>query len=73
MKRVQLNFIIGLMGCALFAQENLSKDNIDSLSIYEAIQKSYIDVKVFGAYDNRFYQETIDSDGVHYGKCMLYL
>ncbi len=40
------------------------------LPIKEAIKKGLIELKITGAYDSQIYQEIVDLDGVHFGKCM---
>ena len=40
------------------------------LPIKEAIKRGLIELKITGAYDSQIYEEIVDLDGVHFGKCM---
>ncbi len=55
----------------------VAKANIDStqrlpreISLKEAIDKKLLQLKICGAYDPRTFNEVVDKEGVHYGKCM---
>lgn len=40
------------------------------IPINEAITKEFLEVKISGASDPRYFHEVVDRDGVHFGKCM---
>ncbi len=42
----------------------------NEISFLEGIEKNYFDFKFIGSYDPRGFEEFIDKEGVHYGKCM---
>jgi len=52
-----------------FGQEQPNKKRT-VLPMREAIDKGLLDVKISGASDPRIFHEVVDSDGVHFGKCM---
>ena len=39
--------------------------------IREAIDKGLIECKVIGAYEPQKFSETIDGDGMYFGKCLI--
>ena len=43
--------------------------NPTEISINEAIDKEMLELRISGVYD-RMFEEVIDNDGLHYGKCM---
>lgn len=53
-----------------FSQDNIETNSTSQITIQEALERGMIEVDVFGVYDERSYYELIDSDGIHYGKCM---
>lgn len=69
--RFSLNFLISLLLITgINAQDSLDIKKPPIVTINEAIEKGMVQLKICGAYDQRFFYEVLDSDGVHYGKCM---
>lgn len=52
-----------------FAQTKIVKKPA-VIPINEAIEKRMLQLKISGASDPRIFQEVVDRDGVHFGKCM---
>ena len=55
-----------LTGFIAYSQER----NPTEISINEAIDKEMLELRISGAYDPRMFEEVIDKDGLHYGKCV---
>jgi hypothetical protein len=64
MKKTLQNLIIGL----LFLTINSNAQT--TILITDAAKKNIIDCKIFGSSNLKDNQESIDADGLHYGKCM---
>jgi hypothetical protein len=54
----------------LFGQEKKDRSEPTELSINEAIDMELLELKITGAADPRIFEEIVDRDGIHYGKCM---
>jgi hypothetical protein len=62
--------VIAVMTTLLsFGQEQQNKKPT-VLPINEAIEKGLLELKISGASDPRIFDEVVDRDGVHFGKCM---
>ena len=62
--------VIAVMTTLLsFGQEQKNKKPT-VLPINEAIEKGLLELKISGAGDPRIFEEVVDRDGVHFGKCM---
>ena len=59
-----------LVSSVSFSQDTLSDRKPTELSLAEAIDKGMLDFKISGSYDPRIFHETVDNNGVHFGKCM---
>lgn len=74
MKKQILNAIaIGVLSMSIsvgYSQDTLNKKKPNELSMKDAIAKGILELKVYGFYNPRIYNEVIDKEGVHFGKCM---
>jgi hypothetical protein len=62
--------VIAVMTTILsFGQEQKNKKPT-VLPISEAIEKGFLELKISGAGDPRIFEEVVDRDGIHFGKCM---
>ncbi len=52
------------------AQDSAKRNNPKEFAIKDAIDKGMLELNITGAYDQRVYYETMDNEGVHYGKCI---
>ena len=55
----------------LFGQEKKDRKEPAILTISEAIDNKLLELTISGASEPRVFEEVIDRDGIHYGKCML--
>ena len=62
--------VLALSITNLFGQEKEDRRVPTELSINAAIDKELLELKITGATDRRIFEEVIDRDGIHYGKCM---
>ena len=65
------------LGICILTNVNLKaqKDSVNNrkpteFSITEAIEKGMLELKITGAYEPRMYEEILDRDGIHFGKCI---
>ena len=66
-------FTLGLFILTTFnlkGQDTLNNRTPTEISISEAIDNGMLELKISGAYDPETFDEVVDKDGVHYGKCM---
>ena len=72
-KSEKLKFFLSVIAVSItllsFGQEQPNKKQT-VLPINEAIDKGLLELKIFGASDPGIFQEVVDRDGVHFGKCM---
>lgn len=56
----------------LFNSFSFSKKNSNPnrISLKKAIEKGYVTILLRGVYDGQFYEDIVDKDGLHFGKCM---
>jgi hypothetical protein len=61
---------LAVMSAILSIAQEETRNEPTILSIQEAIEKDFLELKISGASDSRIYHEVVDRDGVHFGKCM---
>ena len=64
-----LAFLLVLIHTLSFSQDK-SNRKPSVISLNEALKQNLLDLKIFGASDDRLYYESVDKDGLHYGKCI---
>ena len=60
-----------LMNINLSAKDSLSSKRPPEITMKEAIDKGILDYRICGLFDPRNFDEVVDQDGVHFGKCMV--
>lgn len=72
MKKINLLlFIVLSITVNCFAVNDTTKTKkLTEISFSDGIEKGYFTYEFIGAYDPRIFEEFIDKEGVHYGKCM---
>lgn len=72
-----LTFLIFAFSSSTTFSQDIQISEIDSnnrrpkeLSIKDAFEQGLLEFKIFGAFDPFMFEEVIDQDGIHYGKCM---
>ena len=60
-----------LMNINLTAKDSLSSKRPPEITMKEAIDKGILDYRICGLFDPRNFDEVVDQDGVHFGKCMV--
>ena len=60
-----------MMNIDVNAKDTLSTKLPKEFTMKEAIDKGILNYKILGLYNPRNFDEVIDKDGVHYGKCMV--
>lgn len=62
--------VIAVMTAFLSFGQDQQNKKPTVLAINEAIKKGLLELKISGASDPRIFEEVVDRDGVHFGKCM---
>lgn len=60
-----------LMNINTTAKDSLSSKRPPEITMKEAIDKGILDYRICGLFDPRNFDEVVDQDGVHFGKCMV--
>ncbi|HET6243700.1 MAG: hypothetical protein H0V01_02990 [Bacteroidetes bacterium] len=70
-KKSTIVFLTGIMTLFSFVASAQVKENqIPEMSLIDALEQGLLQMKISGSYDPRIFEEVIDKDGVHFGKCM---
>ena len=64
------SLIIFLTNPLAYANENTPVKKLTEIGLKEAIDKKMVTVKITGADKPEIYAETVDQEGLHFGKCM---
>jgi len=60
-----------LININISAKDSLSSKRPQEISMKEAIEKGMLEYRISGLYDPRNFDEVVDKDGVHFGKCVV--